>query len=121
MSSSAKKSMPFFPLYDRFLKDSTTGRRLQPSGKRISSGTIENYFFTRLLLEKFCEVKQFELRVMNVKFLTHRKMEVEKNYWSKFYKKFTDYLYNDCGHFDNYVGANIKNIKSFFSYLNKQL
>lgn len=121
MSTSTKKSIPFFPLYDKFLKDLQTGRRLQPSGKRISTGTIDNYFFTRRLLEQFCEVKQFELRVMNVKFLSQRKMQVEKNYWSKFYKKFTDYLYNDCGHFDNYVGANIKNIKSFFSYLNKQL
>jgi len=48
-------------------------------------------------------------------------MKVEKNYWTKFYKKFTDYLYIDCGHFDNYAGANIKNIRTFFGYLNKTL
>ncbi len=118
---SSKKLYPFFDLYDRFVKDSQNGKRLQPNGKRITSGTISNYRYSKLLLQKFCVAKKFELRIRNTKKLTQREIQAEKNYWSRFYKKFTDYLYNDCGHFDNYVGANIKNIRTFFGYLNKNL
>lgn len=121
MSEKTKKTYPFFDLYDRFIKDSETGRRLQPNGKKISTGTIKNYGHTRLLLQKFCIAKSFDLRIANSRRLTQRQMQSEKNYWLKFYKKFTDYLYADCGHFDNYVGANVKNIRTFFGYLQKQL
>lgn len=118
---SPKKSYLFFDLYDRFLKDSENGKRLQPNGKKITGGTISNYRYTKLLLQKFCTAKSFELRIRSIKRLTQREIQTEKNYWAKFYKKFTDYLYNDCGHFDNYAGANIKNIRTFFGYLNKNL
>jgi hypothetical protein len=118
---SIKNTHPFFEMYDRFIKDSKSGRRLQPNGKKITEGTISNYRYTKLLLQKFCAEKSFDLRISNVRKLTQREIKAEKNYWLKFYKKFTDYLYIDCGHFDNYVGANIKNIRTFFGYLNKDL
>lgn len=118
---SSRKSYAFFDLYDRFLKDSENGKRLQPNGKKITAGTINNYKFTKLLLQKFCTAKNVELRIKSIRKLTQREIQTEKNYWAKFYKKFTDYLYNDCGHFDNYAGANIKNIRTFFGYLNKNL
>lgn len=115
------KEFPFFELYDKFIYDSKTGRRLQPNGKIISSGTIDNYRYTGKLLHEFCREKQFQLRIRPVKYLNKRDLMTEKNYWRKFYKKFTDYLYIDCGHFDNYVGQNTKNIRVFFNYLNKDL
>jgi len=118
---SSGKVYPFFELYHKFLNDSKSGRRLQANGKKITKGTLDNYGYTKLLLEKFCNEKNFELRIRSFKKLSQRESNIEKNYWNKFYKKFTDYLYNDCGHFDNYVGANIKNIRTFFGYLNKQL
>lgn len=118
---SGKKTYPFFELYNRFIKDSENGKRLQPNGKKITTGTINNYRYTAQLLQKFCIAKKFELRIRSIKKLNQRETQTEKNYWSKFYKKFTDYLYNDCGHFDNYAGANIKNIRTFFGYLNKNL
>lgn len=118
---STKKEYAFFDLYDRFLKDSETGKRLQPNGKKITDGTISNYRYTKLLLQKFCIAKNFELRIRSMKRLTQRELQAEKNYWARFYKKFTDYCYSDCGHFDNYAGANIKNIRTFFGYLNKNL
>ncbi len=114
-----KEGIPFCMEYERFLKDSRSGRRLQPNGKRISKGTIANYGFTLKLLKKFCVEKKFVLRIKPIKWLDCRKIEVERNYWKKFYRLFTDYLYNRCGHFDNYAGQNIKNIKSFFGYMNK--
>ena len=96
-----KKELAFFELYNRFIKDSKSGKRLQVNGKKIATGTITSYNCTFLLLQKFCTQKQFELRIKPVKQLTRRELETEKNYWNKFYKRFTDYLYLDCNHFDN--------------------
>jgi len=115
------KVLDFFGLYDRFVSDSRSGRRLQPNGRRISTGTIDNYRYTGRLLKKFCEEKQFVLRIRLLRSLSKREIIAEKNFWRKFYKKFTDYLYIDCGHFDNYAGQNMKNIRVFFNYLNKDL
>ena len=116
-----QKQLDFFRLYERFVNDSKKGRRLQPNGKRISSGTVDNYFYTGQLLRRFSIEKEFELRIHSTRRLSIRQTEVEKNYWKKFYKRFTDFLYDDCGYFDNYVGVTIKNIRTFFNYLNKEL
>ena len=115
------KELAFFELYARFIKDSQRGKRLQPNGKRISVGTVANYAYTCKLLLRFCERKQFRLRIRTTRRLSHREAEMEKNYWKKFYKQFSAYLYEDCGHYDNYVGQNMKNIRVFFNYLNKDL
>lgn len=115
------KEISFFALYDKFIQDSKTGRRLQPNGKKIATGTLANYVYTINLLQKFCAAKNFTLRICIVKHLTKRQLIAEKNYWKKFYKKFTSYLYTDCGHFDNYVGQNIKILRVFFNYLQKDL
>jgi integrase len=121
MSTKILKEYSFFDLFDKFITDSKSGRRLQPNGKKITSGTIRNYESTLQVLKKFCNDKQFVLKLKPVKYLNKRQLIVEKNYWQKFYKKFTDYLYINCGHFDNYVGHNIKVIRVFFNYCNKSL
>jgi integrase len=116
-----KKELCFFLLFERFIKDSKTGRRLQPSGKKLSSGTIANYSSTLKLVRSFSRSKNFPMRIRPIKYLNAREFEVEKNYWKKFHKRFCDYLYIDCGHYDNYVGHCMKNIKVFINYLNKDL
>jgi len=115
------KEFSFFDLYDRFITDSDKGKRLQPNGKRVSAGTIRNYHYTKQLLFTFSQQKNFALRIRPIRYLTGRETETEKNYWRKFYKRFTDHLYHDCGYYDNYVGQNIKNIRVFFNWLNKEL
>jgi integrase len=119
--TASKKELALIPLFDRFISDSKKGRRLQPNGKRIAPGTVSNYGYTRSLLEKFSLEKDFCLRIRRAKYLNRRETEVEKNYWKKFFKRFTDYLYDDLGYFDNYIGQNIKIIKTFFNYLNRDL
>jgi integrase len=121
MRTKPTKEYPFLELYDKFVAESRSGKRLQPNGKKITPGTLKNYGYTQKLLIKFSADKNFELRVKPGKYLNKRQLIAEKNYWAKFYRKFTDYLYMDCGHFDNYVGQNIKNIRTFFGYLNKNL
>jgi len=117
----SNKEISFFDLFDRFITDSDKGKRLQPNGKRISAGTVTNYRYTRQLLSTFSQQKNFALRIRPARYLNGRETETEKNYWKKFYTRFTDYMYHDCGHFDNYVGQNIKNIRVFFNWMNKEL
>ncbi len=115
------KTLPFLELFKKFIHNTEKGKRLQPNGKLISTGTIRNYKNAYRLLVEFSKTKQFELRVKPVRHLNERSLIVEKNYWKRFYRKFTDFLYKDYGHFDNYVGNNIKILKSFFNYLNNEL
>jgi integrase len=117
----AKKELDVFNLFEKFISDSIKGKRLQPNGKRITVGTVRNYTGTLRLLRKFCEHHQCSLRMIAWNRLTTREKEREKNYWLKFYKKFSDYLYEHLGLFDNYVGMCFKNIKAFFAYLQKHL
>ena len=114
------KEVDFIELYNRFIKESSNGKRLQPNGKKISKGTVDNYRYSLSLMEKFCKAESFHLRLRPVHKLNSRELVVEKNYWKKFYKKFTGYLYDKCGYYDNYVGATIKNIRTFFTYLKKE-
>jgi hypothetical protein len=115
------KSLCFFSLYEKFINESKRGKRLQPNGKAVSLGTVQNYHYSLLVLKRFSSEKKFELRIRSVRRLNARELTTERNYWKKFYKRFTDYLYDDCGYFDNYAGGTIKNIRTFFNYLNKEL
>jgi integrase len=117
----SKTPQDFFVLYDKFINDSHSGRRLQPNGKKISAGTVDNYRYTLLLLQRFCTAKSFELRIRPLRRLNARELTTEKKYWKKFYQQLTAWLYDDCHYYDNYVGANFKNIRSFFNYLNIEL
>lgn len=117
----ATTPISFFKLYEKFIRDSRTGRRLQPNGKKISAGTVGNYQYTLLLLQRFCSNTSFELRIRSVHRLKSRELEAERKYWKKFYQQFTTWLYESCGYYDNYVGATFKNIRGFLNYLNKEL
>lgn len=109
------------PLYEKFINDSKKGKRLQPNGKPVTAGTLQNYYYSFLVLKRFATEKQFHLRIKPVRRLNARELAAERNYWKKFYKRFTAYLYDERGYFDNYAGVTIKNIKTFFNYLNKEL
>jgi integrase len=115
------KEFDFFKLYGKFMNESRRGRRLQPNGKRVSSGTVNNYYYTCQLVKKFCTEKGISLRIRPTRRLRAQEIEKEKKIWKKFYKDFTNFLYDDCNYFDNYVGVTIKNIRTFFNYLNKEL
>jgi integrase len=110
----------FFKLYDRFLLETRTGKRLQKNGKRVRSSSIEPYLWLRKLLHDFSIKKDFPLRIASLKKLKKRAIQTERKYWKKFYSEFTDYLYDDCDCFDNYVGSNIKRLRAFFNYLNEE-
>lgn len=107
---------PVIPLFKQFIGDCETGRRLKKNGERITKGTIQNYYYTLNNLILFSVKTNFGLRICEAQKLNKRERKSEKNYWKKFYKNFTQFLYKK-GCYDNYVGANIKHIRTFFNYL----
>lgn len=111
-----KTTSLLIPFFKKFIKDSESGKRLKKNGERILKGSIDNYKYTLNNLILFTTNTGFELRICDASKLNKRELGSEKNYWKKFYKKFTEFLYKK-GCFDNYVGANIKVIRTFFNYL----
>ena len=111
-----KKTTPVIPLFKQFIKDTENGRRLKKNGERIKPQTIQNYYYVLQNLIAFATDSGIELRLCDALKLTKRELQSEKNYWKKFYQKFTAFLYKR-GCYDNYVGANIKVIRIFFNYL----
>lgn len=110
------KKHDLIKLFQRFINDSKTGKRLKKNGERITSGTIENYNNVFKNLIQFKVETDFELYVYESKKLNKEQIKAEKKYWKKFYTQFTDFMYKK-GCFDNYVGATIKTIRVFFNYL----
>lgn len=115
------KEYLLLPLFEKFIQDSKSGKRLQPNGKKISKGTICMYECTYKLLVGFSKKNGSCLRIKDAYKLTHRQLVNEQNYWAKFYKKFTTFLYTTCNHYDNYAGLIIKNIKAFFNWMQRSL
>lgn len=111
-----KKTQALIPLFNQFIKESENGKRLKKNGERITKGSIDNYRYVLQNLIQFSSDTNFELRVCNIRKLTQKELVSEKNYWKKFYKTFTEFMYKK-GCFDNYVGGNIKVVRTFFNYL----
>ncbi len=103
--------------FDKFIKASISGRRLTPSCKRITQGTIKNYRYAQKLLLEFEAKTQIILRIQLLHRASMRTLQKEKNYWAKFYLKFSAFLYKEKGYYDNYVKNIFKILKSFFNYL----
>lgn len=107
----------FFGLLNDFINDSYSGRRLKKNGSRISHGTVKNYEYLKKNMLEFQDQSTFELRMYLVGNLNQSQREVANNYYKKFYRAFTNFLYNKKKYFDNYVGLIIKSLRSFFNYV----
>jgi integrase len=112
-----KKELLFADLFQQFIKESVSGKRLKKDGKKIKPQTIENYNAVLLLIQEFEEHASCKLRIRTVGSKNKRFLIVERNYWKKFYITFTDFMYKQKGCCDNYVGIVIKMIRIFFRYL----
>lgn len=111
-----KNTTPLLPLFKQFIRESETGKRLKKNGERITKNSIDNYRYVYNNLTRFCMETNFEFRICDANKLNTRERVSEKNYWKKFYKKYTEFLYKR-GCYDNYVGANMKIIRAFLNYL----
>ena len=111
-----KKHVAIIPFFKQFIRDTQTGKRLKKNGERIKPESIANYRYVLNNLIRFSVDTDFDLRICDASKLNQKEFVSEKNYWKKFYQKFTEYLYKSGCH-DNYVGANVKVIRVFLNYL----
>lgn len=95
----------FFKLFQKFIDDTVNGVRKSPQGRKLGKDSIQVAETTKMHLENFCREKRYRLTFANLN--------------EKFYKKFTDYLYDDLDHFDNTVGKYIRNLKTFLNWSEK--
>jgi len=110
--------LPIMDLFQKYIQETSKGRRLQKNGKLVSKSTIKNYQALRMNLVKFFE-KDNTIFYVNINYrYSKRNFEFEKRNYRVFYRKFTDYLFLK-GCTDNYVGLLVKTFKSFFIYLNQ--
>jgi len=103
----------------QFIHASSSGRRLSPSGRRISKGTISNYSYAFRLLSEYESLNTTELRIQLLHRTSLRVFQKEKNYWQRFFIKFSQFLYNNR-YLDCYVANIFKSIKTFFNWLQQE-
>lgn len=107
-------------LLDDLINDSYAGRRTKKNGTRISDGTIRNYHYLRKYLTEFALKSSFEVKIYVVNHLTRPQKDAAKRYYKKFYKSFTDFLYDEKKYYDNYVGLIVKCLRIFFNYIEEE-
>src|SRR5215203_3160141 len=87
------------------------------NGQRLKHGTVANYVGALKLLLSFEEFKGQPLRIMiNIR-CNKKQIQQEHNYWKKFYREFSDFLFQQKNCYDNFVGAIFKILKCCFRYL----
>src|ERR1700741_846781 len=87
------RSLLLLPEFQKFINASATGRRLLPSGKRITKGTTEQYRCVHSLLEEFEKRQPEHLRIVILHRSSLQLLQREKNYWLRFFRKFSAFLY----------------------------
>jgi integrase len=118
MTKKTARQLPLLPLFQKFIAASASGRRLTPSGKRLSKGAIVQYECIRKLLEEFENTQlQEPIRIKLVHKSSLRELQSEKLYWQRFFRRFSSWLYTDKNYFDQYLGSIAKVLRTFFNYL----
>lgn len=99
-----------------------SGKRVQKDGRIIRQTTIENYLALQKRLIAYEKEKGIVLRIRDYEDLrTIRARKIERNYWKRFYFSFTEYMYRKCDLYDNYVGTQMKLLRAFFNYQNREM
>jgi hypothetical protein len=73
----------FLQLFQDFINDSYSGRRVKSNGTRISNGTISNYVYCQNNILDFVGTNTFELKIYIVNHLTQNEKERAKRYNQK--------------------------------------
>src|SRR5690606_27607637 len=93
----SKHYFSILDLFQKYISDTSSGRRLQKNGKRIAKSTLENYKALQVNLYRFSQIKG-EAFMVNIQYRNSKRLfDAEKRRYARFYKDFTEYLYkNGC-------------------------
>ena len=108
-------------MFQQFLKETQKGQRIQPNGKTIRSSTIDNYQILFKHIQSYQISRDKVLRIKDWEYLNTREKIAENNYWKRFYFDFSNYLFYELNHFDNHVGNQMKLLRAFFTWIEKEL
>ena len=114
-------AIPLLPLFQKFITHSRTGRRRNKNGTRLKDQSISNYVYCYKLLESFSDEKYEVLVVYQIKGNNNKEHIKLRKYYRNLYKNFTEYLYRQKKCYDNYVGQTIKQLRTFFVWLNQDM
>ncbi|HEY6504246.1 MAG TPA: tyrosine-type recombinase/integrase [Chitinophagaceae bacterium] len=118
MTTKTNRQLLLIPLFQKFITASATGRRVTPSGKRLSKGATIQYQCVCKLLQEFEKIHAAgPLRVKLIHRSSLRQLQSEKLYWQRFFRKFTGWLYQEKNYYDQYMGSVSKVLRTFFNYL----
>ncbi|MBY0479429.1 MAG: tyrosine-type recombinase/integrase [Chitinophagaceae bacterium] len=106
--------------FEKFISASGNGKRCKLSGEKLKPSTVKNYTYILKLLQEYEAYTGKKLLILYNTGHNNRMLQREKNYWAKFYKDFTKFLYFKKGCHDNFCGHVFKIIKCFFRYLKNQ-
>jgi integrase len=92
----------FIELFDEFVTLSENGKRKTKKGKVVKEDRVAIYKYTQELLKDFQSKKKYNFSWSNIN--------------NEFYGKFTAWLWDDKGFYDNSVGTVINVIKTYLNW-----
>jgi len=95
-----------------------SSKRRKSNGEIIAQSSIQSYDALLSLIIRYETHIDNSLIIYDFRKANKREVERVKKYWIKFYRSFTDFLYDELNHFDNNVGHMTKLIRTFFNWLN---
>jgi hypothetical protein len=96
----------FIECFERFIKDSETGKRKKKKGGRIQANTIKKYNVAFNFIKRFGKETGYPLAWKHI------------NY--EFYEKLCDFGWNVAGHYDNHLGTIINTFISFLNWCGEE-
>ena len=113
------KDQSLVALFEQFIKETINGKRRKQIGERIKIQSTKNYEIIKNYLLDYEAHHQSKLRIRTGIRNNRKQIIGEKNYWKKFYRQFSDFLFRRGCH-DNFVGSIFKILKCFFRYLKNE-
>ena len=115
-----QKQIAFLYFFERFIKDSSKGRRRTAAGKRITAGTIQQYHTVLKYLTLFEKQQHITLRIQLLYGHSKKQFLCERNYWKKMKLLLETFLAVNFNCFDMYISSVFKIMKTFFNYLHTE-
>lgn len=111
-----EKRNDFTKEFERFIRDSVTGKRRKSDGRKISPGTIKQYVCVLKSINKYQLAENEKISILIPQPQSKMYQKREQKYWKAFEVNFSRFLQKGDA-LDNYIGLHFKIIKTFFRYL----